>query len=379
MNLLLTEEEAILKRGAHEFFAARLPVKSLRALRDSNAAEGFERAAWQEMAELGWAGVLLPESYGGSAMGYKGLGQVLEESGRTLAASPLFATILAGAPLVLAGASEALKQTLLPAVASGECLLALALDEHPRHAPSRIATRAVRSGASYRLNGSKMLVLDGHVADYIVVVARTSGADTDPQGLTLFLLDGDADGLTRTRTHMVDSRNAAHLVMADVEVGNDRVLGGVDQGHALLEPVLDGARAGLAAEMLGSGMEAFERTVSYLKLREQFGQKIGAFQALKHRAALMYCELELTRSAVIAALCAIDESRADIAALASLAKAKACDMLELVTNEAVQLHGGIGMTDDEEIGFFLKRARVQQQIFGDASFHRDRYAALMAF
>lgn len=379
MNLLLTEEEAILKRGAHEFFGARLPVKSLRELRDRGTEEGFEPAAWQEMAELGWAGVLLPESHGGSAMGYKGLGQVLEESGRTLAASPLFATVLAGAPLVLAGAGEALKQTVLPAVARGECLLALGLDEHPRHAPSRIATRAVRSGAGYCLNGSKMQVLDGHVADYVVIVARTSGAETDPQGLTLFLVDGDAHGLSRTRTHMVDSRNAARIALADVEVGDDRVLGSVDEGYLLLEPILDGARAGLAAEMLGSGMEAFERTVSYLKLREQFGQKIGAFQALKHRAALMYCELELTRSAVIAALAAIDEGRADIAALASLAKAKACDMLELVTNEAVQLHGGIGMTDAEEIGFFLKRARVQQQIFGDASFHRDRYATLMAF
>ena len=379
MNLLLNEEETILKRGAHEFFGTRLPVKALRALRDSRSADGFDRAAWHEMAELGWAGVLLPETYGGSAMGYKGLGQILEESGRTLAASPLFATVLLGTPLVLAGANEAVKSTVLPAVAAGQCLLALALDERGRHAPTHIATRATSAPGGYRLNGSKDFVLDGHVADRVVVVARTTGGDDDPHGLTLFLIDGDARGLRRTRTPMVDTRNAARLELTDVEVSADAVLGTVNDGYALLEPVLDGARAGLAAEMLGNGLEAFERTLAYLKLREQFDQKIGAFQVLKHRAALMFCELELTRSAVVAALTAIDEGRADIPALASLAKAKACDSLELVSNEAVQMHGGIGMTDAEEIGFFLKRARVAQQIFGDASFHRDRYATLMGF
>ena len=379
MNLLLNEEETILKRSAHEFFGTRLPVKALRALRDSQSADGFERAAWHEMAELGWAGVLLPETYGGSAMGYKGLGQILEESGRTLAASPLYASVLLGAPLVLAGASEAVKSAVLPAVAAGQCLLTLALDEHGRHMPTHVTTRATRMADGYRLHGSKGFVLDGHVADRIVVVARTSGGDDDSHGLTLFLIDGDARGLRRTRTPMVDTRNAARLELADVEVGAAAVLGTLDQGYALLEPVLDGARAGLAAEMLGSALEAFERTIAYLKLREQFDQKIGAFQALKHRAALMFCELELTRSAVVAALTAIDDGRADVPALASLAKAKACELLELVSNEAVQMHGGIGMTDAEEIGFFLKRARVAQQIFGDASFHRDRYATLMGF
>jgi alkylation response protein AidB-like acyl-CoA dehydrogenase len=379
MNLVLNDEEAILKRGAHEYFGERLPVAALRRLRDGQDADGFERAAWAEMADMGWAGVLLPEAYGGAAFGYRGLGQILEEAGRTLAASPLVATALTTAPLVLSTGNEAQREAILPAVAAGECLLALALDEGARHAPHRIATTCTAVDGGLRLDGTKVFVLDGHIADHFVVVARSRGAVDDTDGLSLLLVPADAAGIRVTRTAMVDSRNAARIVFEGVTVGADAVLGTLGDGHAALERALDGARAGLAAEMLGSGLEAFERTVAYLKLREQFGQKIGAFQALKHRAALMYCEIELTRSAVLAALDALDAGSAEAPALASLAKAQACEMLELVSNEAVQMHGGIGMTDAEEIGFFLKRARVAQQTFGDAAFHRDRYARLAGF
>ena len=377
MSLALTEEERMLKDVAHAFFQEKLPIKALRQLRDNHDPVGFDRAAWAAMAALGWAGILIPESHGGVGFGYKGLGQVLEESGRTLAASPLIATALIGAPLLLASASVAHKQTLLPAIAAGGCLLALAHDEQPRHRPSSIATRAETAGAGYVLNGAKTFVLDGHVADQLIVVARTSGAIDATVGISLFLMAATMPGITRTRTHLVDHRNAANVVFEDVALPADALLGVRDQGYATLTAVLDGARAGLAAEMLGSALEAFERTIAYLKLRKQFGVAIGSFQALKHRAAVMFCELELTRSAVMAALDAIDHGRADGAQLASLAKAKACDTFELISNEAVQLHGGIGMTDAEEIGFFLKRARVAQASFGDAGFQRARYADLM--
>jgi alkylation response protein AidB-like acyl-CoA dehydrogenase len=377
--MLLTEEQTLLKDAARGFFGEKMPIPNLRGLRDGKDPTGFDRDLWAEMADMGWAGVLVPEAYGGVDFGYKGLGQILEESGRTLAASPLVSTVLVCAPLILAAGNEAQKQEILGAVGSGERILALALDETPRHAPTRIATSAQKKGDGYSLNGAKIFVLDGHVADQLIVVARTSGATDDPRGLSLFLVDGNAKGLTRTRTRMVDSRNAANLSLDQVEVGADAVLGPIDDGFAALEPVLDGARIGLAAEMLGSGLEAFERTVAYLKMREQFGVPIGSFQALKHRAALMFCEIELTKSAVLEALTALDEKRNDVPQLASIAKAKACEMLELVSNEAIQMHGGIGMTDEEEIGFFLKRARVAQQTFGDAGFHRDRYASLMGF
>lgn len=377
--MLPNEEQILLKDAAHGFFAEKLPIPALRKLRDDKDETGFDRDRWREMAEMGWAGVLVPEAYGGVEFGYKGLGQVLEESGRTLAASPLVSTVLLCAPLVLAAGSEAQKQEILGAIAGGERIVALALEESQRHAPTRIATTAEKTGDGYRLKGAKTFVLDGHVADQLIVVARTSSATGDPRGLSLFLVDGDAKGLARKRTLMVDSRNAANIILDNVDVGADALLGPLDDGFAVLEPVLDGARIGLAAEMLGNGLEAFARTLEYLKMREQFGVPIGSFQALKHRAALMFCEIELTKSSVLEALTALDEKRNDVPQLASLAKAKACEMLELVSSEAVQLHGGIGMTDEEEIGFFLKRARVVQQTFGDAIFHRDRYATLMGF
>lgn len=379
MNLVLNEEETILKRGAHEYFSERLPVAALRRLRDERVADGFDRAAWAEMIDMGWPGVLLPEAYGGAGFGYRGLGQILEEAGRTLAASPLVATVLSAAPLVLLAGSEAQREAVLPAVASGTCLLALAVDEGVRHEPRQVATTAAAVDGGFRLDGHKTFVLDGHVADYLVVVARSAGAPGDSDGISLFLLPAATPGLRITRTAMVDSRNAARVDLEGVMVGGDTLLGSPGDGYAVLERALDGARAGLAAEMLGCGLEAFERTVAYLKLREQFGQKIGAFQALKHRAAVMFCEIELTRSAVLAALEALDAGSAEAPLLASLAKAQACEMVELVTNEAVQMHGGIGMTDAEEIGFFLKRARVAQQTFGDAAFQRERYARLAGF
>ena len=186
-------------------------------------------------------------------------------------------------------------------------------------------------------------------------------------------------GITRTRSFMVDSRNAARIRFHDVAVGADAVLGEVDQGAGVLEQVLDRGRIGLAAEMLGSAAEAFDRTLNYLKTRKQFGVPIGSFQALKHRAAEMFCEIELAKSVVLDSLSGLDERRNDVAQLASLAKARLSDTLFLVSNEGVQMHGGIGMTDEEEIGFFMKRARVAQATFGDAAFHRDRYATLEGF
>jgi alkylation response protein AidB-like acyl-CoA dehydrogenase len=379
MTLLLNEEQRMLKSAARDFFRARLPVAALRRLRDDDDPDGFERAAWREMADLGWAGVLVPEAWGGSDFGYTGLGQVLEEAGRTLAATPLLSTALIVAPLLAACGSATQKEALLPALAAGERLGALALDEGPRHAPTSVAMRASRDGEHWVLDGAKHYVLDGHVADDLVVVARSAGAAGDEHGLSLFLVPASTAGLTRTRTRMVDSRNAARVVFDRVRLGADALLGAPDTAFPALDRALDGARAGLAAEMLGGTLEAFERTLDYLKLRRQFGVPIGSFQALKHRAAQMFCEIELTRSAVLAALTALDAGEDTAPLLASLAKARACETFELVSNEAVQMHGGIGMTDAADIGFFLKRARVAQQAFGDASFHRERYAQLRGF
>jgi alkylation response protein AidB-like acyl-CoA dehydrogenase len=379
MALILDSETALVRDTALDFFAKRSPVAALRKLRDDQDALGFSLPLWRQMGELGWAGFLVPEQYGGSAFGCLGLGQVMEAAGRSLAASPLLSTALIGASALDLAGSERQKAAELPALAKGARLVALALEEGAHHAPYQIATRAARSSNGFRLDGEKRFVLDGHIADRLIVVARTSGSAGERRGITLFLVPGEAKGVRRTRTLMVDSRNAATVRFDGVDIGADAVLGAIDDGAAVLEPVLDRARAGLAAEMLGSAVEAFERTVQHLKERKQFGVPIGSFQALKHRAALLFCEIELARSVVTAALAALDARADDSSQLASLAKAKAGDAFFLASNEGVQMHGGIGMTDEHEIGFFLKRARVAQAAFGDSAFHRDRCAGLMGY
>lgn len=254
----------------------------------------------------------------------------------------------------------------------------MAIDEGSHHAPARTALTATKSGAGYVLNGTKTFVLDGEAADLLIVVARTNGKAGETEGLTLFLVASDAPGVTRAHLALVDSRGAARIAFDGVEVGADAVLGEVNKGWAVLEPTLDRAYAGLAAEMLGSASAAFDITLDYLKTRTQFGQVIGTFQALQHRAAKWFTDLETTRSCVEAALEAIDAG-GDTRALASLAKAKASDLVHLASNEMVQMHGGIGMTDAHDAGLYMKRARVTETLFGGASFHRDRYARLMGF
>ena len=379
MALTLDSETALLRETAFDFFREKAPVAALRKLRDDKDPVGFSRVLWREIAALGWAGFLVPEEFGGSDFGHLGLGQVMEAAGRTLAATPLLSSALIGASALRLAGSAAQQQTHLPALAAGERIVALALEEHAHHAPFRIATRAERTPRGFRLTGKKRFVQDGHVADVVIAVGRTSRRDDERRGVTLFLVPADAKGLTRRRTLMVDNRNAATIEFDAVELGEDAVLGDLDGGADVLEPLLDHVRAGLAAEMVGSASAAFERTVQYLKDRKQFGVAIGSFQALKHRAAQLFCEIELARSAVLAALSALDAKAEDAAQLVSIAKAKAGDALFLAGNEGVQMHGGIGMTDEHEIGFFLKRARVAQAAFGDGPFHRDRYAALQGY
>ena len=381
MPMILSDEQNMLKDTAKDFCANNAPIDQLRKLRDADSADGFDRDTWGKMVELGWAGIPFPEEHGGLAFGYKGLGVVTEETGRTLTASPLYATVWVGGTIVSLGGSEAQKAALLPKVAGGETLLALALEESHRHNPYGIAASAKRAGAGYTLSGAKKFVLDGHVADQFVAVARTAGEPGQRDGLSLFLVPRTAAGVTVTRTKMVDSRNAANVDFDSVAVGADALIGTEGHGADVLDPALDIARIGICAEMLGATEECFERTVQYLKDREQFGVPIGSFQALKHRAANMFCEIELSKSCVLEALTALDEQRdaAEIAKLASLAKAKVGETFHTVSREGIQMHGGIGMTDEFDIGFFIKRAAVTEQTFGDVHFHRNRYGELEGY
>lgn len=379
MSFVLSEEQQILRDSAKGFIAEKSPVTELRRLRDSKDANGFDSALWSQMAEMGFAGIVIPEEYGGVGFGYRGLGLVLEEAGRSLAASPLVSTSLLCTSALLIGGSEEQKKTLLPEVATGSLVMAMAMDEGAHHAPAKIATTADKDGDGFTINGTKSFVLDGHVAGKLIVAARTHSEPGDKTGITLFVVDADADGISRDRHIMVDSRNTAEITFKDVKVGHDHVLGNVDGGFAILDEALDRARIGLSAEMLGSAQEAYERTMDYLKERKQFGVVIGSFQGLKHRAAKMFCELELCKSVVADALDAIDERRNDVPQSASLTKARVGATFNEVSSEAVQMHGGIGVTDEYEIGFFLKRARVADATFGNVAFHSQRYAELEGY
>ncbi len=380
MALVLNEEQRLLQDSARDFLGANAPVAALRALRDNRDPLGYAATLWQQMAELGWASIILPEEYGGLEFGFPGLGVVLEETGRTLAASPLFASAVVCASAILLGGSERQKEALLPRIAAGDLTLALALEESNHHRPHRVATRAERQAdGSFVIDGSKTFVLDGHSAGQLIVVTRSAGERDDRSGLSLFLVDREASGVEVQRTIMADSRNAANIGFNAVRVDAEALLGEVGQGWAILEPVLDRGRVALAAEMLGLAQEVFDRTVQYLKEREQFGALIGSFQALQHRSAHLQAELELARSVVLQALATADEAPAQLPLLASLAKASLNDLVKLATNEAVQMHGGIGVTDELEIGFFLKRARVAMQVFGDSGYHKDRYATLCGY
>ena len=376
---VLNEEQSMLRDAARTWTREKSPVSAFRKMRDSGAPLGYDPAAFAEMAEMGWAGVIIPEVYGGSDFGYLSLGLILEETGRTLTASPILATALAGASAIILGGTDAQKEAWLPKIASGELVATLAVDEGAHHRPSQVAVTAAKSGAGYVLSGVKTFVLEGMAAGVFVVSARTSGAAGDRNGISLFLVPADAKGVSRKGLKLADSRGAATVILDGVTLGADALLGAEGQGWDLLEKTLDRARAGLCAEMLGSAVQAFETTLDYLKTRVQFGQVIGAFQALQHRAAKRFTDLELARSCVEAALTAIDNDSPDVQELVSLAKAKMGDTLHLVSNEMVQMHGGIGMTDAHDAGLYLKRARACEATFGGQAFHRDRYARLQGY
>lgn len=368
MALVLNEEQLMLRDSAQDFLKGRAPVSLLRSLRDNANAEGFSRELWSEMVEMGWPAILVPEQYGGLEYGYTGMGIILEECGRTLTPSPLLCTSMMGAAAITRAGSEAQREEFLPGIASGQHLLALACDESPRHAPQKVNTAAIKQGASFRISGKKVAVADGHFAGMFIVSART-GND-----LSLFLVPADAGGVTVEPYHVLDTHFAANVTFDQVEVEEHDLLGALNSGASTLNYVLDIGRVGVSAELLGIALEAFERTVGYLKERKQFGVAIGSFQALQHRAAHLFAEIEMCKSLVIKSLQTLDEKADGDAELVSLTKAKLAETAHLATTEAIQMHGGIGMTDDFDIGFFLKRCRILEGLFGDHYFHLDRFA-----
>lgn len=373
MALVLNEEQQMLRESARDFLQSRAPVSHLRRLRDSGNEHGFSREVWSDMVELGWSAICVPEEHGGLDYGYTGMGVVLEETGRTLTPSPLLSTALVGVSALRDAGSEAQQAAILPGVCAGERLLALACDETSAHRPEHVACEAEDLGRGFRLSGRKVAVLDGQAADTLIVSAWTGG------GVSLFLVPAWERGVHVDAYPVLDTHRAARVRFDRVKLGTNALLGPRDGGAELLRRLLDLARIGQAAELLGLAQEAFERTVAYLKERKQFGVPIGSFQALQHRAAQLHTEIELSRSVVLRALQTLDEGAADIAELASLAKARLSDTAHRAATEAIQMHGGIGMTDDFDIGFFLKRCRILETFYGDRYHHLDRYARLRGY
>ncbi|WP_138509454.1 acyl-CoA dehydrogenase family protein [Maricaulis alexandrii] len=376
MAMVLNEEAGMLKDAAKGFLTGSAPVSQLRKLRDEKNEDGFDRKTWSAMAEMGWTSVLVPEDFGGVEMGYVAAGVIAEEMGRTLTASPYLSTAIMGATAFSRFGTDAQKSEWLPRIAAGDAITAIAVDESGKHAPSKVATTAERSGNGFKLNGRKTFVAEGHVADMLIVSARTAGSETEAEGITLFLVPRDAAGVSVERSDMVDSRNSARVTLDNVEVTADAVLGEVDGGLKTLEGVLDAGRAGLSAEMSGSAQQCLETTASYLKERKQFGAIIGTFQALQHRAAHLYSEVELGKSVVLKALQTLDAAPDHAAILVCAAKAKMGQVAQLATQEALQMHGGIGMTDEYDVGFFMKRVRVAEALYGDANFQADKFARM---
>ena len=379
MALVLNEEQSMLRDSARGLISDKAPVAHLRKLRDEKDATGFSRDLWKTFADMGFAGLLVPEEFGGSGLGAVEAGVVMEEIGRTLMPSPFLSTAVVAATALTRGGSAAQKSEYLTKLATGDLIASLAVDEGAKHRPLKTAMQAVRSGNGFKLKGAKAFVVDGHVSDILIVAARSSGKPGERDGLTLFVVDPKVKGIEIERTAMVDAHNAARIVFSDVEVTADSVLGEVDRGGALLEGILNVGRAAVASEMVGLSEEAFTRTVTYIKERKQFGKLISEFQALQHRAAHLYTEIEITKAAAMKALQTLDADFDNAGAAVAVAKAKAGSTATLAVQEAVQMHGGVGMTDAFDIGFFMKRARACQELFGDTAFHAEQLARLKGY
>lgn len=380
MGLVLTEEQTMLDQTAKDFIKNDSPVTRMRQLRDDKDSIGYSKDMWRHMAELGWTCILFSEEDGGLGLGMAEVVVVTEALGRGLAPEPFLSTVMLAGQALAIGGSEELREEWLGSIIEGDKVLAVAYQEKGgRFDLTRIATSAEKTSDGFRLNGEKTQVLDGFGADAIIVSARTSGEDGDADGLTLFLVPKETGGMTITRQSRLDSRNVALVKLKDVKVSESNVVGTVGQGGQLLSRVIDMATVALCGEMLGGMSAAFERTLSYIKERVQFDVVIGSFQALKHRAAKMFMEIELARSVVMAAARALDENAENVERLISTTKARCSDAYVLIANEAVQMHGGIGMTDEEDVGLYMKRARASEMTFGDAAYHRDRFAALKGY
>ncbi|WBY16419.1 acyl-CoA/acyl-ACP dehydrogenase [Erythrobacteraceae bacterium WH01K] len=379
MPLYHDDDQAMLADSASQFMAEEGAIKKqLRHWRDRDCKDGFGHGLWKQFGEMGFTGILVDEDDGGLGMGHVEAGIVLEEIGRNLTPSPFLTSSVLAATALKHGGSD-VKGRYLPGLVAGESVFAVAIDEGAKHNPDRIACKAEKSGNGFKLSGKKDYVVYGGSADMLVVAARTSGGDADQDGITLFAVPKDAAGMNHEAVRLVDSSMATHTTFDGVELDGDAVIGEVDGGREILNAMLDAGRAGSAAEGCGVARGAFDMTVDYLKQRKQFGQLIGEFQALQHRASHLYSEVEIARAVTIKAQQLLDGNSENASLMVSVAKAKVAKAAGLSVKEGVQMHGGIGMTDEYDIGLYMKRDRALQEFLGDQYFHANRVAQLSGY
>ena len=378
MAMTHNDDQAMLRDSARDFMASEAPVKHFREFRDKACKDGFSHALWKQFAEMGFTGLLIPEAEGGLGLGHVEAGIVLEEIGRNLTPSPFLTTSVVAVE-ALKAADKAMRDRWFPGIIAGETVIGIAHDEGTKHRSHAIACTAERSGNGFRISGTKQFVVQGASADMLIVSARTSGGTDDVGGITLFAVERDAAGVSADAARLVDSAMAARITLDGVEVTADAVIGDVDNGWATLSKLLDAGRVGAAAEMVGVGGGAMDMTFAYLKQRKQFGTLIGEFQALQHRAAHLYGEMEGARALVLKAQNLLDDGDPRGEIMVAAAKAKAGLACNLAVREGVQMHGGMGMTDEYDIGLYMKRDRSLSEFFGDTSFHADRVAKMNGY
>jgi len=373
MDFGFSEEQEMLRSSARDFLAKEAPMTYVRKMMEDEV--GFTGDLWRKMADLGWMGLILPEQYGGSGLDFVDLIVVLEEMGRVVLPGPFFSTVVLGCVALLEGGSDALKQALLPKLASGDLKVTLAqLEPSGRWDADGIQLAAKADGGGFVLTGTKLFVPDAHVADEMVVAARTPGSK-GRDGISLFLVDARAAGITTTQLKTMDqTRKLAEVVLKDVRVPADRVLGKVGGGWALLDRIVDRGKVGLCAEMCGGAQRVLEMSVDYAKVREQFGKPIGSFQAIQHKCANMLVEVESSKSVTYYAAWAVANDVAEAPLAAAMAKAYCSDAYRHVSGEGIQIHGGIGFTWEHDMHIYFKRAKSSEVTFGDATWNRELVA-----
>lgn len=378
MDFELTEDQSMLVDTVREFVKKESPVERMRKLRDSEL--GWDKAVWQKMGELGWLGVMFPESAGGMGMSFVEAGLILQELGTTLVPEPVIPLLVTGSAIAKAGTPEQIERFLTPSLGGAESLALAWNEEQSRHDASCIRTHAHASGAGFTLRGKKRWVLNGHAADHIVVSARTSGDEADADGISLFVIDPSLPGVKLQRVQMMDGQKGAFIELADVEVGKDRLLGEAGKAGPLLDALMDLGAAATVCEASGILQAVLWMTRNYLMERKQFGVPIGSFQALQHRTVDMFVETELTKSvAMLAMIKAEDPDPNERRRAISAAKASVIESGAFVTRQGIQLHGGIGVTDEHDVGLYFKRMHILATLFGDDAYHVARYAELPSF